>query len=265
MTKARVFLLVKDTNARGNAGQHCIYLKGQFRNAVIYTNNHFGDQVYRRDYLRAAAENGFELWGGAHHVTMNDCGKCQSCVQVRIDVRNFPETRNRKALMKRHHDIVVAYNATSLDPGHYALYAAYQASRFPGDRIIAEGDFKARMTEWQRMQVLKDKSGMAGMLFYEDCGSALIIGNNYYDRSKEKRSFGTFALLSLVKMAKERGDVDYIYLGPWVKNSDSLDYKKKFHPLEGFDGRNWVPLDPGGNHATLPPKMDNIIKLSSAP
>jgi arginyl-tRNA--protein-N-Asp/Glu arginylyltransferase len=262
----RIFVLVKDSNARSNSNSACGYLKGQHRNAVIYTNNHYGDKEYRRNYLRTAAENGFELWGGAHRVTINDCVTCQACIQVRIRVRDFPDTVNRLQVMRRHADIRTSHAATDVNDEQYALYMSYQKSRFPLDARLVQGEYKDRMNDWSRMQVMRSQGGLAGVLYYEDCGSALIVGSQYYDRTSDtKRSFGSFGLLSLVKMAKERGDVDYIYLGPWVKDSDSLDYKKKFYPLEGFDGQNWVLLDPEKEWVAQPRELKNIIYLSPDP
>ncbi|MDB5492038.1 MAG: hypothetical protein JWO78_1887 [Micavibrio sp.] len=266
MANNRVFRLVRDHDARGNADPRCTYLRDQHRNAVIYTNNEYGDKTYRRNFLRAAVENGFELWGGAHRVTMNDCGACRACVQVRIPVRDFPVPEGRLRVMQRHAAIRVTYNDTLTGDDQFGLYEVYQKSRFPLEVRLSRSEFKARMQEWQKMQVLQGPAGLAGVLYYEDCGSALIVGNNYYDRAPQaKQSYGTFAILSLVQMARARGDVDYIYLGPWAKGSGGLGYKGKFYPLDGYGGENWVLLDPVKDHATPPPDMGNIIRIALTP
>ncbi|MDX1549743.1 MAG: arginyltransferase, partial [Lysobacter spongiicola] len=38
---------------------------------------------------------------------------------------------------------------------------------------------------------------------------------------------------------------DHLYLGYWIGGHGKMDYKKRFRPLEGFDGRAWRDLDFG--------------------
>lgn len=249
----------------------CSYLPGQHRASVIYTNNNLSqDLKLRQDFQRAAVESGFELMGGPHRVTINNCFKCRSCVQVRIKVREFNFDRDQSRVMRLHSDLIIGRKRANPDDQQYELYAAYFKARFPhkADALMIKRDFDFKTQEWLKMQTLHmpetigQRSGeMVGALYYEDCGSALILGNQYYNRDIKKRGFGTFGILSLIQMAKERGDVDYIYLGPWVKDSDTLDYKKNFHPLEGFDGHAWTPFDPARDGDTTPPKLENIFRL----
>jgi arginyl-tRNA--protein-N-Asp/Glu arginylyltransferase len=34
-----------------------------------------------------------------------------------------------------------------------------------------------------------------------------------------------------------------VYLGYWIAGHDKMDYKRRFQPLEGFDGRQWRRLE----------------------
>ena len=264
----RVIPLYKE---EGLDTRQCSYLPERQRSSVIYTNNNLSpDLKLRQEFQRAAVESGFELMGGPHRVTINNCSQCRSCVQVRVKVRDFNFDSHQSRVIRRHSDLIVDRKRTGPDDGQYELYAAYFKARFPHriDDLISKKDFDAKTGEWLKMQTLRlpEKAGgsggeMVGALYYEDCGSALILGNQFYNRDMKKRGFGKFAILSLIQMAKERGDVDYIYLGPWVKGSDTLDYKKDFHPLEGFDGHAWIPLDPAQEGSTTPPGLDIIFRL----
>lgn len=249
----------------------CGYLPGKHRAAVIYTNNIISnDKTLRHDFHLAAAQKGFELMGGAHRVTLNKCFNCQACVQVRIRVGDFKFSREQLRTLHRHNDLVVTRRNTHPGDEQYELYAAYTRARYPhsAGNVMFKRDFDDSIQNWQTLQTLHlpEKTGaqggeLVGTLYYEDCGSALILGHQYYSRDIEKRSFGSFAILSLIKMAQERGGVDHIYLGPWVKGSASMDYKKHFHPLEAFDGTAWTNLDPDLDYLIKPPPFENVYWL----
>ena len=35
---------------------------------------------------------------------------------------------------------------------------------------------------------------------------------------------------------------EHLYLGYWIRGHRKMDYKRRFQPLEGFDGRQWRPM-----------------------
>jgi arginine-tRNA-protein transferase len=35
---------------------------------------------------------------------------------------------------------------------------------------------------------------------------------------------------------------DHLYLGYWIAGHRKMDYKRRFRPLEAFDGRGWSDL-----------------------
>ena len=50
--------------------------------------------------------------------------------------------------------------------------------------------------------------------------------------------------LALSACRARRESRRHLYLGYWIKDHVKMDYKRRFQPLEVFDGRRWV-LDPG--------------------
>ena len=35
----------------------------------------------------------------------------------------------------------------------------------------------------------------------------------------------------------------HAYLGYWIRGHQKMDYKRRFHPLEAYDGRRWHDFD----------------------
>ena len=52
---------------------------------------------------------------------------------------------------------------------------------------------------------------------------------------------GTLAVLKQLEWAARDGR-QYLYLGYWIAGHAKMDYKRRFQPLEGFDGRGWRRL-----------------------
>ena len=56
------------------------------------------------------------------------------------------------------------------------------------------------------------------------------------------RSLGTQCILAQVEYARRLG-MRHVYLGFWLHGHPKMDYKRRFRPLEGFNGREWRELD----------------------
>ena len=54
---------------------------------------------------------------------------------------------------------------------------------------------------------------------------------------------GTLAILRQIEWASREGFA-HLYLGYWIHGHRKMDYKRRFHPLEAFDGRGWSDFQP---------------------
>ena len=70
---------------------------------------------------------------------------------------------------------------------------------------------------------------------------ALSAVYTFYDPDAAARGLGTLAILKQVEWARRDGR-EHLYLGYWIAGHRKMDYKRRFGPLEGFDGREWRPL-----------------------
>jgi len=63
----------------------------------------------------------------------------------------------------------------------------------------------------------------------------------FYAPEEEARSLGTFAVLWQLEYAKQQ-QMDYLYLGYWIKQSPKMQYKSRFKPAEILINRQWRRL-----------------------
>jgi len=64
----------------------------------------------------------------------------------------------------------------------------------------------------------------------------------FFDPALRRRSLGTHMILDHIQHAAELG-LPHLYLGYWIKDSQKMDYKRRFQPLEVLEGGRWHPLE----------------------
>jgi arginine-tRNA-protein transferase len=93
----------------------------------------------------------------------------------------------------------------------------------------------------------------SGTVYYEArlegkllaCSVADIMENGisavytYFDPCENKRSLGSMMILFLIEEAK-RLKLPSVYLGYWIKNSQKMQYKSSYRPLEIQNGDQWL-------------------------
>jgi arginyl-tRNA--protein-N-Asp/Glu arginylyltransferase len=72
--------------------------------------------------------------------------------------------------------------------------------------------------------------------------NALSAVYTFFDPDLPDRSLGTLALLRQIEWAR-RDARAHLYLGYWIEGHGKMDYKRRFRPLEAFDGRRWMPIE----------------------
>ena len=60
----------------------------------------------------------------------------------------------------------------------------------------------------------------------------------YFDPLFCDRSLGKFAILYQIDLAQRKG-LDHVYLGYWIKESQKMNYKADYRPMETFDKNIW--------------------------
>ena len=63
----------------------------------------------------------------------------------------------------------------------------------------------------------------------------------FYEPNVAQASYGTYNVLWQIARCLEL-QLDYLYLGYWVKGSDKMAYKARFRPLQGFVQGKWQEL-----------------------
>ena len=201
-------------------------------------------------------DQGFRRSGNYAYRPM--CLQCRSCRSVRLPVVEFAPDRSQRRCLARNGDLELSV-ATQMDEEHFALYRRYLNARHPGGGMDPEDSEAFREflgCAWGRTEFWEYRR--AGELLCVSVVDPVPRGFSavytFFAPEYPERSLGTYAILRQVEQARLQG-VPYVYLGYWVPESEKMDYKRRFRPLEVLQPDGWIPLErleriaPGGGFA----------------
>lgn len=203
------------------------------------------------------------------------CEGCSACVSVRIVASAFRPSASQRRLIRRNADLEVAACDPWATEEQFALLKRYLSVRHPdgGMASMDAYDF-ADMIETSPVDTVvveyrePARNGRPGRLvgacLTDKQSDGLSMVYSFFDPEHPDRSgLGTYMIVDHVLRAAAVG-MDYVYLGYWVKGSPSMDYKRRFAPLEalGPDGWRVLPPDPAppapGRRAGMPSKTQPV-------
>ena len=189
---------------------------------------------------------GFRRSGGI--VYRPHCHGCHACTAVRIPVAGFRPDRSQRRCLARNADVVARVLPAERRDEHIALYQRYLRARHPGggmdDHGAAEFD-QFLVGSWSDGRFLElreaESHRLLAVAVADLVPDALSAVYTFYDPDESARGLGTLAILKQLEWAA-RDARSHLYLGYWIAGHDKMDYKRRFAPLEGFDGRQWKRL-----------------------
>ncbi len=173
------------------------------------------------------------------------CIGCHACVAVRIPVRSFQPDRSQRRCAQRNATVESRIVAAQRSAEHLALYRRYLVARHPLGGMDDHGaqEFEQFLIgSWSRGRFLelRESGRLLGVAVTDLLPSALSAVYTFYEPELAQRGLGTLAILRQLEWAQRDG-LEHLYLGYWIDGHRKMDYKRRFRPLEQFDGRQWIP------------------------
>lgn len=175
------------------------------------------------------------------------CQTCTACVPVRVPVLRFAPNRSQRRCMARNADLRIEVQQ-QMDASHFALYRKYLLARHPFGGMDADDERSFHEFLGSRWGVTEfwcfyEGDALRMVAVVDRVADGLSAVYTFFDPEHSHRGLGTYAVITQIAAALREG-LDYLYLGYWVANSASMEYKRNFNPLERFDGHFWRPFPP---------------------
>ena len=219
----------------------CSYLENR-KSVSAFANPHMDMDMNTYNEL---IRHGFRRSGG--YIYRPHCPQCQECISVRIPVKAHRYSRNEKRVIRRNSDLRISVMPSRYRDEHFDLYRRYINSRH-NDGSMANPN----KSDYHRFLICD----WTDTLFYEyrlnriliavavcdltDTGLSAVY--TFFDPDHADRSLGHFAILNQIHETRLR-DLDYLYLGYWIRNCSKMSYKRRYRPLEAYLRDQWVTLN----------------------
>jgi arginyl-tRNA--protein-N-Asp/Glu arginylyltransferase len=193
----------------------------------------------------ALLDQGFRRSGNYAYRPM--CLQCRSCRSVRLATEQFAADRSQRRCLRRNADLQLRV-VTRLDEEHFALYRRYLTARHAGGGMDPEDGEAFREflgCAWGHTEFWEYRraSELLCVSVVDRVPNGFSAVYTFYAPEHPARSLGTYAILRQVEQARLQG-LPYLYLGYWVPESEKMDYKRRFQPLQVLQHDGWVPLPP---------------------
>ncbi|UYB51230.1 arginyltransferase [Xanthomonas sp. AM6] len=181
------------------------------------------------------------------------CDHCRACVAVRIPVAEFVPDRSQRRCLARNADIDMRIVAAERSEEQLALYQRYLRMRHPGGGMDEHGAHEfdqfligrwshGRFLEMRQKTADGQRGPLLGVAVTDIAEQALSAVYTFYDPDAAGRGLGTLAILHQIEWARREG-LSHLYLGYWIRGHQKMDYKRRFRPLQAYDGRSWRAFD----------------------
>ncbi len=218
----------------------CPYIEGNQERHEYF----FADQI-KKDEMDFLLSKGWRKFG--HFLFRPKCLNCNLCIPLRVVVNDFHLRKSQKRILKKNKDVIVKFSPLQYKEEHFDIYFKHSRVRFNKNDIQSREDFIQTFYIGTGKQVLseffiEEKLVAFGIL---DQGTESLSSVYFvFDTDYEKRNLGTFGALKEIEYANDTG-LRYYYLGYWIEQNKSMNYKNSFkvHELYNFVEKVWRTPD----------------------
>ncbi len=202
------------------------------------------------EYNAHLVERGWRRFGNMFFRPM--CASCDACESLRIDVKNYSFSKSERRVIKKNSKIKTLLRRPTASHQHIALFEKYH-------------DYMHEKRGWDKQAINIKNYYMSFVNGYNEYGFEVLFFDEekliavdlidilpngissiyfYYDPDYSHLSLGKYSMLRQISYAKSN-DLEWIYMGYYVSECQSLAYKSDYKPymtLEGSPNESQEPL-----------------------
>jgi leucyl-tRNA---protein transferase len=177
------------------------------------------------------------------------CEDCDACLSVRISVNAFKPSRTMRRISRNNADLVATDYPSTATREQFALLSEYLDNRHAEGgmagmgredytTMVEETPVDTRVVEFRKHADDGDREPLMGACLTDMLDDGLSMIYSYYNPEQKDRSLGTQMILHHIDWAQRLG-LPYVYLGYWIEESEKMNYKARFQPLEAYKNDTW--------------------------
>jgi len=217
----------------------CPYLPGKTEKRVITTLAGPEAEVYHNRLTLAGYRRSHNI------IYVPSCPECNACITVRVNAFAFQASKSQRRVIKNNQDLVANETVPIASEEQFSLFNRYQRGRHQdGDMAsMNRDDYRALIEETPvRTSVIEFREPAENTLvaacLLDRVENGLSAVYSFFDPVLKSRGLGNYMVLWAIDYAKKQ-DLNYLYLGFWIKDCQKMDYKQKYQPLEQRTATGW--------------------------
>ncbi|MDA0281873.1 MAG: arginyltransferase [Planctomycetota bacterium] len=207
-----------------------------------------------QDLLESLIERGWRRFG--NYVFRPQCSACRKCRPLRIVLDEFRPSKSQRRTLRRNQNVELSVTRPHVTDAHVELFNAYHRDmtnrrKWP-DNLTSFQDyydsFIGGQNEFAAEFQYRDAGRLIGVGIVDVLRNGLSSAYFYHDPAWRKLGPGTFSILKEIEWAKAHS-LKYSYLGYWIHENLSMDYKARFEPhdiledcVDTNESPNWQRL-----------------------
>ena len=227
----------------------CPYLEGQMERKV-FTDLTGDDAIKRHEtYNRLGFRRSQNI------IYRPACEGCSKCISVRVRVQDFDPSKNLARTLKKFNRLRSEDQDPFSTTDQFELLKTYLTTRhadggmasmdeFEFSEMVESSPVTTRLVEYHEAGpkgTVNLKGSLVGVALTDVLSDGLSLVYSFFNTEKGYSGLGTYIILDHILKAKAAG-LDFVYLGYWIKESQTMAYKARFQPLDYLGEEGWVPL-----------------------
>jgi len=175
------------------------------------------------------------------------CGSCNACVPLRILAKQFRPNRSQRRAWALHAHLDVSLHRLQDKPEYYDLYQRYQRARHRGGGMDNEDresyqSFLLQSHVDSLLVEFRDQGVLRIISVIDLLSDGLSSVYTFYEPDLPGARFGVYNVLWQIELCRKL-ELDFVYLGYWIKHSRKMAYKVNYQPAEGLVDNVWCAID----------------------
>jgi arginine-tRNA-protein transferase len=171
------------------------------------------------------------------------CDNCKQCISVRVPVIHFSASKSQRRIIKKNSQVSVTLEPLSNALDYFDIYYEYQKSRHPGGSMCDSSEEKYLsfiQSDYcdSALLVRKLEETVISVTVVDLFNDGASLLYTFFDPKHDSLSPGTAAIIDSISYCIQQG-IPYVYLGFWIQDSNKMNYKTNFQPLEGYFDGEW--------------------------
>ncbi|MDD2914213.1 MAG: arginyltransferase [Gallionella sp.] len=175
------------------------------------------------------------------------CEHCSACVPLRVAAKQFVPNRSQRRAWAQHAGLDASLHRLQDNPEYYQLYQRYQSARHKDggmdnddyesyQQFLLQSHIDSLLVEFRDQGVLR----MVSVIDLLSDGLSSVY--TFYEPDWPRASFGVYNVLWQIELCRKL-ELDFVYLGYWIKDSRKMAYKTAYQPAQGLIDGVWRALD----------------------